>query len=141
MRTRTFRISWLVAVLGIALVCGGYFAVKSYLGYTEQIASGARFDATLDRCFETVHLGGLLGKAQGSRCMDTARGLDDLLSTRLAAEWARVESAGRDAQTLMEAMAKFIDRRRSEGPPLAGNMPGNDGGDRAAWQLPLTDTH
>lgn len=141
MRTRTFRISWLVAVLGIALVCGGYLAVKSYLGYTEQIASGARFDATLDRCFETVHLGGLLGKAQDSRCMDTARGLDELLSTRLAAEWARVESAGKDAQTLIEAMAQFIDRRRPESPPVARDLPGNGGGYQAAWQLTVTKTH
>ena len=52
MKTRTFKIDWLIPVLGIALVGGGYFTVKSYLGLQEQIRSGEQFAATVDRLWE-----------------------------------------------------------------------------------------
>lgn len=123
MKARTFGADWLIPVLGIALVGGGYFPVKSYLGFQEQIRSGEQYSVTMDRFWEDCDLCQVLKQAHGSGCAATARRLDELLSANLATYSARLASANPNTHGLVEAVTRFIDRRRSESNPTAGAMP------------------
>jgi hypothetical protein len=121
MKTRTFGADWLIPLLGIVLVGGSYFSVKSYLGFAEQLDFEERFEATMDRLWEDCDLSRILVQAQASGCATTARSLDELLSANVATHSARLTSADPDTRGLVEAYTGFIDRRRSESTPMAGD--------------------
>ncbi len=140
MKTRTFRIDWLIPVLGIALVGGGYFPMKSYLGLQEQTRSAEQFKATVDLLWEDVDLSRLLMQAQGSGCATTARSLDELLSAHLATDSPRLASAAPETRALVQVVARFVDRRRSESTPMAGDVPAGGSDREVAGQRILTQT-
>lgn len=140
MKTRTFRADWLIPVLGIALVGGGYFAMRSYLGLQEQIRAGEQYSATVDRFWADCDLSQVLMQAHASGCGTTARRLDELLSANVATYSARLASANPSTQGLVEAVTGFIDRRRSESNPTAGDMPASLSEREVAGQRPLMPT-
>jgi hypothetical protein len=140
MKTRTFRIEWLFPVLGIALVGGGYFPMKSYLRLQEQIRSGERVKATADRLLDTCAVSRVMVQAQSGGCASTARRLDELAAANLATESAGLTSADPEARALVELVAKYIDRRRSESPPAAGGESAGRSGYEVAGQRILTPT-
>ena len=140
MKTRTFRIDWLIPVLGIALVGGGYFAVKSYLGFQEQIRSQEELAATVDRFRVQCGLSGIMVQAQSGGCASTARSLDELLSANLATDIDRLASADTDTRALVEVVTRFINRRRSESSPMAGDVPAGGSDHEVAGQRILTQT-
>ena len=140
MKTRTLRIDWLIPVLGIALVGGGYLPMKSYLGFKEQIGSEEQFSATMDCLWEDCDLSQMLIQAQASGCATTARSLDELLSAKVATDSARLASADRDTRGLVEDFPRFIDRRRSESTRMAGDVPAGRSEREIAGQRVLTQT-
>jgi hypothetical protein len=140
MKTRTFKIDWLIPVLGIVLAGGGYFTVNAYRGFQEQIRSGEQFAATVDRLWEDVDLGRLLMQAQGSGCATTARSVDELLSARLATDSPRLASADSEARAMAERVGEVISRWRSNSLPMAGDLPGGRSGREVAGQGNLTQT-
>jgi hypothetical protein len=140
MKTRTFRIDGLIPVLGIALVGGGYFPMKAYLGYQEEIHSGEQFRATVACLWEDCDLGRLLTQAQYSGCTMTALRVEELLSAHLVADSPRLASADPQARALAEAVAQFVDRRRSESAAMAGNVPAGGSDHGVAGQTMLTQT-
>ena len=138
MKTGTFRIDWLIPVLGIALVGGGYFPVKSYLGLQEQIRSCERFEATTDRLWEYCDLGRVMVQAQSGGCASTARSLYELVAANLATESAGLAPADSDTRVLVERVAEYIDRRRPESPPMAGDGSAGGSGYEVPGQRRLT---
>jgi hypothetical protein len=140
MKTRVFRIDWLIPVLGIALVGGGYFPMKSYLGLQEQIRSWEQLEATMDRLLECCDLSRVMVQAQSGGCASTARSLYELVAANLATESAGLASADPDARAVVERVAEYIDRRRSESPPMAGDGSAAGSGYEVAGQRSLTQT-
>jgi hypothetical protein len=140
MKTRTFSKDWLIPVVGIVLVGGGYFPMKSYLGFQEQIRSGEQFAATVDRLWEDCDLTRLLMQAQESGCATTARSVDELLSAHLATDSPRVASDHPGIRALVEVFTTFIDRRRSASTPMAGAVPAGRSDREVAGQRILTQT-
>ena len=112
MKTRTFRTDCLISVLGIALVGGGYFLLKSYVRYQEQIRSAEQLTAIVDRLWEDCDLSQILMQAQITGCAIPARSVDELLSAHLATDSPRIASADPQARALVEIVTKFVDRRR-----------------------------
>ena len=121
MQTRTFKIDWLIPVLGIALVGGGYFPMKSYLGLQEELRSNDQLTVTLERLREDCDLSQILTQTQAGGCVAAARGLDEVLSANLANHSAQLASADADTRGLLEAVVSFIDRRRSESASMAAD--------------------
>ena len=140
MKARTFGTDWLIPVLGIALVGGGYFPMKSYLGLQELILSAEQYSATVDRFREDCDLSQVLKQAHASGCATTARRLDELLSANLATYGARLASADPNTQGLAEAVTRYIDRRRSESNPTAGDIPAGRSEGEVAGQSTLMPT-
>ena len=140
MKTRTFRADWLIPVLGIALVGGGYFPMRSYLGLQEQIRAGEQYSVTVDRFREDCDLSQILMQAHVSGCAMTARNLDELLSANVATYSARLASANPNTQGLVEAVTRFIDRRRSESNRMAGDIPAGRSESEVAGQRILMPT-
>jgi hypothetical protein len=121
MKTRTFRIDWLIPVLGIALVGGAYFPIKSYLGLQEEVRSNEQLTVTLDCLREACGLSQVLTEAQAGGCVVAASGLDELLVANLATDGVRIASADPETRGLLEAFTRFIDRRRSESASMAAD--------------------
>ena len=123
MKTNVFKVDWLIPVLGLALVGGGYALTKSYLGVQAEIRAEEQLMATIDRLAEDCRLTQVLLDAQDTGCTVTARSLDELLSANLAAVNADLASAEPQAQAMAEACFKHIARRRSQNSPTAANLP------------------
>jgi hypothetical protein len=140
MNTRTFRIDWLIPVLGIALVGGAYFPMKSYREYQEQIRYGEQSIATWDHLWEMVDLSQIMGQAQAGGCAMTALSLDGLLSASLWTESDQLPPADTNDRVLVEAVARFIDRRRPDSTPMAGGVRAGGSEREVAGQRILTQT-
>jgi hypothetical protein len=140
MKTRTFRVDWLIPVLGIALVGGGYFPMKSYLGLQKQIRSGEEFMATVDRLWEDCDLSLIMAQAQYSGCAVAGRSMDELLRAHFAGDRLRFASADPHARAVVQIVSEFIDRRRSESPPMAGDGSAGGKDHEVAGQLILAET-
>ena len=122
MKTRTFRKNWLIFVLGIAAVGGGFFLIRAHLRLEEQIRSAEQWNATLDGLREDCHLGEMMMRAQLGGSANTAHGLDRLLSANLSAEAAGIASADTNARAMLESVARYVDRRRPPSMPLAADV-------------------
>jgi hypothetical protein len=140
MQTSTFKIDWLIPVLGIALVGGGYFPMKSYLGFQEELRSNDQLTVTLERLREDCDLSQILTQAQAGGCSVAARGLDEVLSANLATHSARLASSDADTRGLLEAVVSFIDRRRSESASMAADGLVGHSDREVAGQRNLTQT-
>jgi hypothetical protein len=123
MKTNVFRADWLIPVLGIVLLVGGYSVTKSYYGTLEDIHLGEQFNATIDRLRGDCRLSRVLSEAQDTGCTVTAQSLDELLVTDMAALNAELQSAQPQARALAEVCFEYIARRRAQNPPLASHLP------------------
>ena len=140
MKTKTLRINWLIPVLGIALVCGGYFAMKSYSEFQEQIRYAEQSIATCDRLWEKVDLSQIMVQAQHGGCSMTALSLDGLLSASLWTESGQLAPADTNERAMVEVVTRFIDRRRPESTPTAGGVRAGGSEQEVAGQRILTQT-
>ncbi len=131
MKTNVFKVDWLIPVLGLALVGGGYALTKSYLGLQAEIRAEEQLMATIDRLAEDCRLTQVLLQAQDTGCAVAAQSLDELLSANIAAVSSDLASAEPQAQAQAQAMAeacfKHIARRRSQNSPMAANLPAGRG--------------
>jgi hypothetical protein len=127
MKTNVFKVDWLIPVLGLALVGGGYALTKSYLGLQAEIRAEEQLMVTINRLAEDCRLTQVLLEAQDTGCTVTARSLDELLSANIAAVSSELTSADPQAQAIAEACFKHIARRRSQNSPMAANLPAGRG--------------
>jgi len=122
MKRNVFRVDWLIPVLGIVLVLGGYSLTKSYHGALEDIRLGQQFNAIIDRLTGDCRLSRVLSEAQAAGCAVTAQSLDELLATDMATLNAELQSAEPQARALAEACFEYIARRRHQNAPLASQL-------------------
>jgi hypothetical protein len=140
MKTNIYRIDWLIPVLGIALVGGGYFLTKSYLGLKEGMRSGEQCSATVDRLVEDLRLNQILMQAENGGCAETARSLDELLSANIADENSQLASADSDTRAMVAFCFKHIARQRSQNSPVGADLPAGRSDREAAAPKILTQT-
>ncbi len=141
MKTKTVKIDWLIPLLGIALVCGGYFLVRSWIGFQEEVRSNEQLEVTLERVREASDLCQIMTQAKAGGCVVAAQHLDEMLAATLASDGVRIASTQAESRVTLETFIRFIDRRRSESPPMAGDVPGGGSGYGAAEQMMLAETH
>jgi hypothetical protein len=123
MKANVFRVDWLIPVLGLALVGGGYALTKSYLGFKEEIRSEEQLVVIADHLLEDCRLSRILMQAQDSGCAATARSLDELLAANIVAVNSELTSAGTRGRALAEACFQHIARQRSQNSPAAADWP------------------
>ena len=123
MKPNVFRADWLVAVLGIVLLVGGYSLTKSYYGALEEIRLGEQFHATIDRLSGGCRLSRVLSEAQDVGCTVTAQSLGELLAADMAALNVELQSAQPEGRALAASCFEYIVRRRAQNTLLTGQLP------------------
>jgi hypothetical protein len=79
MKTRYLKKDWLILLLGLALVAGGFAATTTYLGLERKVSSGEAFSATLDRLYQSQKLSAALKTLHDGDMATAVQRLDLLL--------------------------------------------------------------
>jgi hypothetical protein len=123
MNTNASRITWIILVLGIVLVGGGYPLAKSYLGFEAIIRSEPQTLATSEGLTQTVALNRIRARAQHSGCAAVGSSLDELLAVNIASVNAQLESVDPWTQDTVRNVLNWVARVRSQQSPKAAGLP------------------
>ena len=102
MKADFIRISWLIPVLGLALVAAGVMVGATYLGLERQIDSGQAFAATLDRLYQDQKLSVVLKTLHDGDVALAAQRLDILLCENILAVNSEIASADSRQQAYVQ---------------------------------------
>jgi len=119
--------NWLIPVLGIVLVGGGYAARSTYLGFQQSIEANAQFAETMDRVDEACSLLRIQTQFQGGGCPEAARRVDESLATSVATLDRELASSDEQTRCLVNAFFEYRARHQAQNPPTAAILPARRG--------------
>ena len=122
MITNTFRMNWLIPLLGIVLVGGGYSASRSYLGLQQKIDAAVQFQATLEHIEDTCSLLQMQAQLQSGGCAGSAPGLDERLSGSVANLDRELASPDEQTRDTLRIFFDFMARHQSQNSPKAARL-------------------
>jgi hypothetical protein len=122
MKANLLRTNWLIPVLGIALVGGGYPLAKSYLRFSEEIRAESQSGAIVDCLLEDYNLSRVLMQLQSGDCAAPARSLDELLSANIMTINSQLASVDPQTRAVAEACFDHMGRQRAQSLPLAAGL-------------------
>lgn len=139
-KTNTVRMNWLILLLGIVLVSGGYAARRSYLGFERRIAANQQFTETAGRVSEACALLRIGTQLQGGGCPGAAQRLEEHLSASVASLQDELASADERTREMIEDFFKHMARMQSQNPPMAVSLPTDPSVTELAAQKTLAQT-
>jgi hypothetical protein len=128
MKTNAVRMNWLIPVLGIVLVGGGYAARSTYLGFQQTIDADAEFAETVDRVDEACSLLRIQTQFQGGGCPEAARRVDESLAATVATlDQERASPANEQTRSMLNAFFEYMAHHQAQNPPMAAILPAQRG--------------
>jgi hypothetical protein len=122
MKKNILSMNWLIPMLGVILIGGGYPLAKSYIGYEAEIRSQEQSAEIVDRLLETCQLNETLMQFHNVECAAPARGVQALLSANIEAINADLASVDPGIRTIAAACFERVGYLRSATSPLAAGL-------------------
>jgi len=120
--------NWLIPVLGIVLVGGGYAARSTYLGFQESIDANAQFAETIDRVDEACRLLRIQRQFQGGACPEAASRVDDSLDATVATLHHELESpATEQTRIMLNIFFDHLAHHQAQNHAMAASLPAQRG--------------
>ena len=137
MRTNTVGMNWLIPLLGVVLLGGGYAAARSYLRFEQMISADGQLIATLDRIDEAHSLLLIQRQLQGGGCPEAVHYVDGCLSASVATLECELTSPDERTRAILRLFLERMGRVRSENSPMAARLPAGPGIPELAAQQTL----
>jgi hypothetical protein len=122
MKTSTVRMNWLIPLLGVVLLGGGFAGARSYLGFEQQIGTDLEFQATIDRIGEACDLLQVQRQFHNGGCPEAARRLDECLSASVVTLNRELASPDEQTQVMLNVFFEFMARHQSQRSPAAASL-------------------
>jgi uncharacterized protein YecA (UPF0149 family) len=123
MNRKSFRMNWLIPMLGIVLVGGGYAAARSYKGLDQAMNNELQFASTAERVREGVRLLQIQTQLAKGSCPGRARQVDESLSFCVEALDLELASADARTQGFITSFFEHMAHVQSQLAPTAVSFP------------------
>ena len=118
------RMNWLIVLLGIALLGGGYAAARSYAGFKKEIRAAVKCQAIVDRLLQRGYL--IQAAMQLQECAGATvavRNWDALLSDSTVKINRELASADVRTRVMARAVLEHMARWEPQSSPIAYGLP------------------
>lgn len=129
------KVNWLIPLLGVVLVGGGYKAARSFVGFNQTLVEESRFEETIDRMLENERLFLIQAQFQSGGCPNAAGCVAEGLSESVTLLESELASPEERTRTVVARFLEHLAHMRSQHVRIAASLPAGFDGSAAQETL------